>query len=180
MRSYTTSKLHCIETRCRSLILLLALFPCACAAIDAGDGAGASDAALPQYSVTGSGGRTTGPLELTRIEMNFSNGRGDITVPMNSSLGAYAVIRSNGNGLFRAAWEVDGRPLEELAFNMSFGSTLTVRTGQGTILPTFEPGPHRLSLKVREPVPAFSVPVIEYFVTGEEEKAREEARENGN
>ena len=104
---------------------------------------------------------------MTRIEINFSNERGDITVPMNSTLSPYAVIRFDGNGLFRATWVVDGRVLEEVATTVTFGNTMTIRMGTGTMLPTFEPGAHSLTLRVVEPTPAFAIPVVRYFVTGE-------------
>jgi len=124
----------------------------------------------PQYTITGSGGETTGPLKIIRIELNFSNDRGDMTIPRNSELCAFAIIRFNGNGLFRASWEVDGMPLEEVAIHITFGNTINLRTGDSTIIPTFEPGPHYLILRVKEPIPDFEIPAIKYFVTGEKAK----------
>jgi hypothetical protein len=124
----------------------------------------------PQYTITGSGGETTGPLKITRIELNFSNDRGDMTIARNSELCAYAIIRFNGNGLFRASWEVDGIPLEAVEIHITFGNTITLRTGDSTIIPTFEPGPHNLTLRVKEPIPDFEIPIIKYFVTGEKVK----------
>ncbi len=124
----------------------------------------------PQFMFTEGGGKTTGPLKMTRIELNFSNHRGDITVPMHSKILPYAIIRFDGNGSFQAVWEVDGRALETIAVNVAFGKTLTLHTGPGTTFPTFEPGPHSLTLKVKQPIPKFKIPVIQYFVTGEKYK----------
>lgn len=122
----------------------------------------------PSYSISGSGGNTGGPLRIKRIELNFQNDRGEITVPLNSRLKAYAVIRFDGNGLFRASWVVDGRVLEEVAITVTYGNTLTIWTSSSTIIPTFEPGPHTLTLRIKEPKPHFKIPVIRYFVTGKE------------
>ncbi len=135
---------------------------------------GKTDILQPEinYQITGSGGATTGPLKIKRIEIGFQNQRGEITVPMNSKLKAYAVIKFDGNGLFRATWMVDGRVLEEIAITVSYGDTLTIWTSSSTIIPTFEPGPHTLTLKIKEPKPSFKVPVIRYFVTGEMSKEK--------
>lgn len=121
----------------------------------------------PQISVTGSGGATMGPLRIERVELNFFNDRGQATVARGSVLHAYAVIRFDGNGLFRARWEVDKRILEEVVTNVTHGDTLTVRMQRGISLPTFEPGPHRVRLNIEEPTPDFELPVIQYFVTAD-------------
>ncbi len=147
--------------------LVCTFFILGCAAMTEQEGAQTEQAFQPHYEFSGSGGKATGPLKMTRIELNFSNNLGDITIPMNSRLDAYAIIRFDGNGLFRASWLVDGRILEHVAINVTSGNTLTLRTAAGTIIPTFEPGPHSLTLKVEEPVPGFKIPVITYFVTGE-------------
>lgn len=149
------------------LIIWLMLFFCGCFTMETRQGVKILKQPEPHYTFTDSGGKTTGPLKITRIELCFQNDRGEMAVPINSKLRAYAVIRFDGNGLFRAAWEVDGRILEEMAFNVIFGKTLTLWTGPGVVLPTFEPGPHRLTLIVEEPAPPFEIPTIQYFVTGE-------------
>jgi hypothetical protein len=149
------------------LFLLLSSLICACAAVEPGEGTGATMPPPLHYSFSGSGGKTTGPLNITRVELNFQNDRGEITVPLKSRISAYAVIRFDGNGLFRASWEADGRVLEEVAIHVVFGKTLTLTTRPATILPTFEPGPHYVALRIKEPVPGFDIPVIRYFVTGE-------------
>ena len=131
------------------------------------DKRGDSPPSQPLYTIMGSGGKTTGPLRLTRIELNFQNDRGEITVPINGKVLPYAIIRFDGNGLFRATWIVDDRPLEEVSINITFGNTIILRTSPGTVFPTFEPGQHTLTLRITQPVPPFDVPVIRYFVTGE-------------
>ena len=132
------------------------------------DTASTGSAAAPgaPYRITGAGGKTSGPLQITRIELTFANQQAEATVPQDARLHARAVIRTDGNGPLRATWLVDGRPLETVALNLSLGSTVTLQTGAGTRLPTFEPGPHSVTLRVQEPAPPFPVPVIRYFVTG--------------
>ncbi len=161
-----TNRFICMEIRRLTALLFILLFA-GCSAMDVKGNTESTSLPQPRYTITGSGGKTTGPLKITRIELNFSNGRGEITVPMNSRMRPYAIIRFDGNGLFRAVWEVDGRKLEDVAINITFGDTLTLRTRPDTILPTFEPGPHRLTLNVTEPAAGFDIPVITYFVTGE-------------
>ncbi len=121
-----------------------------------------------------SGGATTGPLAVRRVEIVFPNGRGEIMVPRSAALRAEAVIRFNGNGPFRAVWVVDGRPVEIVAQMIAFGDTLTLGTSPATVLPTFEPGPHTVTLRIEQPAPPFPVPVVSYIVTGDEAPARPE------
>jgi hypothetical protein len=116
----------------------------------------------PYYRL--SGGTTTGPLQVKRVELLFPNNRGDITVPINSKLSVKAIVQFNGNGLFRATWEVDGRVLENVAINVSYGDTLELVAKKTTVLPTFEPGPHRVTLKIEQPKTSFVVPTVNYFV----------------
>ena len=112
-----------------------------------------------------SGGTNTGPLELRRMELTFSNDRGEITVPFDSRLRATAIIRFDGSGLFRATWVLDGREIETVVINIVFGDTLKLSMKKGMHLPTFDPGPHQLTLKIQDPATALTLPVITYFVT---------------
>ncbi len=146
--------------------VLLFVFFCGCSAIEV-KGTESTIPSMLNYTFNSSGGKTTGSLKIRRIELNFSNNRGEITVPLNSGLYPYAIIRFDGNGLFRATWEIDGRILEEVAINITFGRTLTLHIRKNTVLPTFEPGLHRITLKVHEPSTGFKIPVITYFVTGD-------------
>jgi len=109
------------------------------------------------------GGRTTGPLRVERVEITFPNGFGSITVPKDSALTARAVVRCSGNGAFRADWVVDGRVVQTVTRTVVYGATLELVTRPGA-LPTFEPGPHTVTLVIREPKPGFELPTVRYFV----------------
>ncbi|NOY44492.1 MAG: hypothetical protein GXP50_03435 [Deltaproteobacteria bacterium] len=109
------------------------------------------------------GGATTGPLRIERVEITFPNGFGSITVPKGGRLTARAVIRCSGNGAFRADWVVDGRVVETVTRTVAYGTTFEVTTSRDA-LPTFEPGPHTVTLLIREPEPGFDLPVVRYFV----------------
>ena len=121
---------------------------------------------VPQFQVTGGG--TTGPLRVERVELVFDSGLGEATVPQHARVGARAVIRFSGNGPFRAQWRVDGRVLEVADLLVTFGSTLTLPTAERTVLPTYEPGPHEVALEILQPAITFRVPSIRYFVTMEQ------------
>ena len=162
----------------RTAVILVALLASSCAYVDnrsAENNGGGYDEAIangPSYRISGAGGKSAGPLRIRRAELYFNNHRSEITVPMHSKLGAYAVLKTDGSGLLRTAWAVDGRILERMDINLTFGSTVTINTSPNTILPTFEPGPHRLELQILEPTPGFAVPGIRYFVTGEKAQGR--------
>lgn len=108
---------------------------------------------------------------LTRVELVFQSGRGDITVPLRyPDLRVYATLHFAGSGVLRAQWRVDGRILGAVVEPVVFGEMLIFATPKGAspFLPTFEPGLHRVTLEVTEPRPAFKLPEITYFVTAEE------------
>lgn len=136
----------------------------ALAAACAGAPLATSPAPGPRFHLTG--GTTTGPLRLERIELAFDGGFGEATVAQHGRLRARAVIRFSGNGAFRAQWKADGRVLEVVSLLVTFGSTLTLPLAETTVLPTHESGPHELTLDVLQPVPEFPLPVVRYFVTG--------------
>jgi len=138
-----------------------------CAAPGASTPGEGSRSPSPGVEVVGSGGRTAGPLGLVRAELTFDNALGEATVARGEPLGACGTLRFDGNGLLRAAWEVDGRTLEVVSAHVVFGNSVRVCTGAGTVLPTFEPGPHQVTLRVQEPRPDFEIPTLRYFVTGE-------------
>jgi hypothetical protein len=105
------------------------------------------------------------PFSLRRVELRWDNGRGDITVPKDfADLLAYADILFNGNGQLIVAWEVDGRTLSVQHEYLTFGGRTTLRTPKVPPVPTFEPGLHRLTLRVMQPPVSFQIPVITYFV----------------
>jgi hypothetical protein len=106
------------------------------------------------------------PFSVRRLELRFDNGRGDVTVPKDSAnLVAYVDILFNGSGQLIAQWEVDDRVLAVVHEYLTFGSRTTIRTPAVPPLPTFEPGLHRLTLRVLQPAVSFEVPVITYYVT---------------
>ena len=106
---------------------------------------------------------------LTRVELMFHNGRGDITVPLRyPDLRAYALLHFSGSGVFRATWKVDGLVLSSVAEPTVFGEMLILSTPRTPSLPTVEPGLHRVALEVLAPQVGFKIPEITYFVTGEE------------
>ena len=146
-------------------ISLLAL--CLGAAAVAGCG-GLTPVVPPPSQPRLSGGTTTGPLTIRRIELTFPDGRPQTTVARNSPLTARAVVQFNGTGPFRAAWVVDGRSVELVTAMVTFGDTLTIESGAATVLPTFEPGPHELSLRIEEPKTTLPSPLIRYNVTVDE------------
>lgn len=128
--------------------------------------ANANTAAVKEPAYRISGGYTAGPLKVNRAEVAFPNKRGDITVPYGADVKAEATVKFSGNGLFRAAWLVDGRAVENVAVTITYGDTLHLDMSETTVLPAFEPGPHTVTLRVDEPA---GVKAIEarYFVTGE-------------
>lgn len=106
---------------------------------------------------------------LTGLELLFQNGKPDITVPRNfPGLRVYARAAFRGAGLFRAFWEVDGRIIASVTDTVLFGDVLLFATPQQPTLPTFEPGRHTVSLHVQAPPVAGRLPVVTYFVTGDE------------
>ena len=117
----------------------------------------------PHFEITG--GTTTGPLRIERVELVFDNGFGSITVPQHSRLGATATLRFSGNGPLRAEWRADGRPIEQVNLIVTHGATLRLPLAPTTVVPTFEPGPHTLTLAILAPQPTFDLPTIRYLVT---------------
>ncbi len=103
---------------------------------------------------------------VTRIELVFINGRGDITVPLRyPELRGFGLLRFAGLGVLHGTWKVDGQLIASVVEPTVFGVDLIVATPD---LPTFEPGLHRVTFEVIEPKPAFKIPTITYFVTAED------------
>lgn len=140
----------------RTLLAAVVVLGMGCAA--PGPGAPASQ---PPYRL--SGGITAGPLAVRRVELTFGSGRAEVTARRDERVGARAVIRFAGSGPFDAVWVVDGRPVETVALLITFGDTLTLETGAP--LPTFEPGPHAVTLRIHAPAGAPPAPSITYVVT---------------
>jgi hypothetical protein len=126
---------------------------------------------LAAAAAGGTGAEAQTAFALTRIELVFHNGRGDITVPLRyPDLRAYATLRFTGSGVLQATWRVDGRILATVVEPTLFGETLMFASPRApaSALPTFEPGLHRVTLDVSVPRPAFRLPEITYFVTAED------------
>ncbi len=113
---------------------------------------------------------------VVQIELVFQNGRGDITVPRNyPGLRVHGRIRFRGAGVFDAFWVVDGRILAQITDHVMFGDVMWIATpwpsppgARHPFLPTFEPGPHTVTLQVRSPQVETRIPAITYFVTADE------------
>ncbi len=105
-------------------------------------------------------------LSVTRIELAFANGRPDITVPKNSPPPqVYARVDVQGTGVFDALWVVDGRVLAHVAQAVAGGTRLVLAGPRQPALPTYEPGPHTVTLQIRSPQGAAQVPKVRYYVT---------------
>lgn len=106
-------------------------------------------------------------LAVTRIEMTFANGRPDITVPKNSPPPqVYARHDVQGAGVLDALWMVDGRILAHVAQPVMGGTRLVFTGPRQPALPTYEPGPHTVTLQIRPPQGVAQPPQVKYYVTG--------------
>lgn len=113
--------------------------------------------------------QAAGPVSLRRVELYFEvDGRrtNEVTVGRNSKgLSVLADLSVNGTGYLEGYWEVDGRRIENIRENASFGSKITVRSSGIPGIPTFQPGLHSVRLVVTKPLPEFTLPRIAYIVT---------------
>lgn len=125
----------------------------------------------PSLSVEANGGRSTGALEVNRIELAFDNGLPRITTGQGQAISAIAVVNTLGNGLFRAQWRVDGQVVQAINHPVSFGSILRLTLSGPELLPTIETGGHFVSLEVLSPTSSIGNPEIRYFVTPSSGKA---------
>ncbi len=111
-----------------------------------------------------------GSFGVSRVELYFSNRRGEITVKRNHrGLKAYADIRFVGSGQLTGFWEVDGRRILDVNKHLSFGTSVTLTTPDAPDLPTFDTGTHVVRFVVTSPVSSISLPQALYFVTPAEE-----------
>lgn len=144
------------------LLIGLSMTICGCAPINQQSNNNREDS--PHYYFSDSKGQTTGPLAIKSIELSFQNGQGDITLSADSQPQPQAIIAFNGNGLFQAQWQVDGRVIEQVSLNVVFGKTLKLYPLAATQFPTFEPGLHTVSLKILAPQSTLDSPLISYFI----------------
>jgi len=114
------------------------------------------------------------------LQLRFKDGKSYTVVKRDDlKLVAFADIKYEGTGTFRARWLVDGQPFRVSTRAMPFAQDATLDSsgappGQPSGLPglpTNLPGPHDVSLEILEPVVGFAIPVIRYFVTAETEEA---------
>jgi len=148
----------------RLLYLLISLSIIACSCAPMNQPSHSHQENRPHYYFLAANGQTTGPLSIKSIELSFQNGQGDITLAADSQPQPQAIIAFNGNGLFQAQWQVDGRVIEQISLNVVFGKTLKLLPLAATQFPTFEPGPHTVSLKILSPQSALESPLISYFI----------------
>ena len=144
------------------LLISVSIIACSCAPIN--QPLHSNQESRPHYYFLAANGQTSGPLAIKSIELSFQNGQGDITLAANSQPQPQAIIAFNGNGLFQAQWQVDGRVIEQVSLNVVFGKTLKLRPLASTHFPTFEPGPHTLGLNIITPKTNLKNPVISYFI----------------
>ena len=103
---------------------------------------------------------------VTRVELVFPHGRGEITVPLRyPDLRAFGLLRFSGIGVAQGTWKVDGRIIAPIAEPTTFGEDVILSTPP---LPAVEAGQHRVTLELTHPTPAFRIPEITYFVTNED------------
>lgn len=106
---------------------------------------------------------------ITRMELAFPDGRGELTVRRNDQgVRARATIATTGTGRLQGYWEVDGRPLIQVDRYVIYGQTVVVDTPAVPPLPTFDPGYHVLRFVVTSPALPFPTPTLVYNVTPEE------------
>jgi len=105
-----------------------------------------------------------------RITLYFNNNRPETTVDRNTkNLQAFADIRYSGTGLLEGDWKVDGRVIGHISQHVVGNRrTVTIRTPEGSPLPTFTEGTHIVQFILTSPRIAFSLPSIVYFVTPKE------------
>lgn len=117
--------------------------------------------ATTQVTVTG--------LTITRLELAFSDGKGQVTVRRNEQgIRAKATIATTGSGLLQGYWDVDGRPFPPVEQYVTFGQTVNIETPDVPPLPTFDVGDHLLRFIVTAPVIQFTLPTLVYTVAPEE------------
>lgn len=108
-----------------------------------------------------------------RITLYFNNNRPETTVDRNTkNLQAFADIRYSGTGLLEGDWKVDGRVIGRISQHVTGNKRIvTIRTPEGSPLPTFAEGTHIVQFILTSPGIAFSFPSIVYFVTPKEAPA---------
>lgn len=93
-----------------------------------------------------------------------------ITVPRNTKgLRAAAIITYNGHGMLRGRWVADGQILGFVTKQLLPGMREAIIASPAVpAFPTYATGLHSVRFEILDPVPAFDLPSIQYFVTAEE------------
>jgi len=116
-------------------------------------------------------------FQISFLQLRFDDGKSYKVVPRDfRGLMAYADIKYEGTGVFRARWLVDDAPFRVTTRAMPFAEDMTLDSsgglpGQAPGLPGFPanlPGMHEVSLEIIEPAADFIIPVIRYFVSADE------------
>ena len=119
-------------------------------------------------------------FQISFLQLRFDDGKSYKVVPRDfQGLTAYADIKYEGTGVFRARWLVNGAPFRVTTRAMPFAEDMTLDSsgglpGQAPGLPGFPtnlPGMHEVSLEIIEPAADFIIPVIRYFVSADEAAA---------
>jgi hypothetical protein len=93
-----------------------------------------------------------------------------ITLPRNTKgLRAAAIITYNGQGMLRGRWTVDGQILGFVTKQLLPGMREAIIASPAVpAFPTYSTGLHTVRFEILDPVPAFDLPSLQYFVTAEE------------
>jgi len=151
----------------RSFLLLILsgiLFFPGCVPVALQAPANSANSTIPQYSFIDPSGQTSGSLSIRAVELKFQNGLGDITLPLHTPPQPEAIIKFNGNGLFQAHWLADGRIIETVGINVTYGKTLKLKLLNISQITAFAPGSHTISLIIQSPATTLNIPVIHYFM----------------
>ncbi len=105
-------------------------------------------------------------FRISRIQLYFGNKRAEITIARGQRPPRlFAEIRFLGTGLLKGYWEVDGRPVADVFKHITYGRSIVLELPATAVLPTFEPGVHRVRFVVTNPEFDAVLPEAIYYVT---------------
>lgn len=111
-------------------------------------------------------------FNVTRIALAFDNGSSVRVAALNEKIQVSAEIGFTGSGSLQGLWEVAGpvaagqpffRPLAPVHQPLTMGNKQTLASAD---LPTETAGTYLLRLRITEPKPGFTEPVLRYVVLG--------------
>ncbi len=112
-------------------------------------------------------------FRISRIQLYFENKRAETTIARGQHPPRlFAEIRYLGTGLFKGYWEVDGRPLADVFRHITYGRSMVLELPVTAVLPTFEPGVHRVRFVITNPEFDEPLPEAIYYVTTESYKVK--------